>query len=88
MSFVFEFNTCMQLLTYQINDSTMVINYYLQDNGHSSKELSKEELVAILSSISNEIKDIPANHLFSSTILQFISTVFFLSFYHAIAFYR
>ena len=88
MSFVFEFNTYMQLLTYQTNDSTMVINYSLQDNAHSSKELSKEELVAILSSISNEIKDIPANHLFSSTILQFISTVFFLSFYHSIAFYR
>ena len=60
MSFVFEFNTYMQLLTYQTNDSTMVINYSLQDNGHSSKELSKEELVAILSSISNEIKDIPS----------------------------
>lgn len=64
----------MQSVSYQYEDNTLEMKTK-QEEVNSVKTLSKEALVEIASSISRDIKEIPAFHLFSSTILQYISTV-------------
>ena len=74
----------MQEVSYQCKDRDIGIENKKLESTSSAKLLSLSDLLDVSNSISNTMHEIPASYMFSSTILQFISTVYF-RFYFLIA---
>ena len=70
----------MQFETQEYETGTFQTSNRKREESHFSMSYSKEDLKVLEQSISEDIKKFPAFHLFSTTFLQFLSTVCFLRF--------